>query len=190
MSTTPEFDSATGPAASSLQAEDVPGFSTPQLDSTPQPERSVARHLGLRQTQSFLPTCESVRVWKNRERIKLTLPCFRPVCSPQSRRESGREYWSRPRSCASREIIQGRCVFPMSRSICRAPICGRAVLGLIMVRRAGPVSGSIRAISECPECIDPPEQPSRNNHRRFVHTVHISQPACCVSCRRGKFWSR
>jgi transcription antitermination factor NusG len=42
----------------------------------PQNEKSVAKHLELRGVESFLPTYETVRVWKNRQRMKLALPLF------------------------------------------------------------------------------------------------------------------
>ena len=42
----------------------------------PQNEKSVLRHLDLRHIESFLPTYETVRVWKNRQRRKITLPLF------------------------------------------------------------------------------------------------------------------
>ena len=42
----------------------------------PQNEKSVLKHLDLRQVESFLPTYETVRVWKNRQRKKVTLPLF------------------------------------------------------------------------------------------------------------------
>lgn len=44
--------------------------------TVPQNEKSVARQLGLRGIESFLPIYESVRVWKNRQRVKLELPLF------------------------------------------------------------------------------------------------------------------
>lgn len=44
--------------------------------TAPQNEKSVAKHLQLREIQFFLPTYETVRVWKNRQRIKLILPLF------------------------------------------------------------------------------------------------------------------
>ncbi len=44
--------------------------------TVPQNEKSVARHLELRQIEAFLPTYESLRVWKNRQRVKLELPLF------------------------------------------------------------------------------------------------------------------
>jgi len=44
--------------------------------TVPQNERSVVRHLDMRQVESFLPTCESSRVWKNRQRVKIVQPLF------------------------------------------------------------------------------------------------------------------
>jgi transcription antitermination factor NusG len=34
------------------------------------------KHLSLREVESFLPTYETVRVWKNRQRMKIVLPLF------------------------------------------------------------------------------------------------------------------
>lgn len=42
----------------------------------PQNEKSVVRHLALREVESFLPTYETVRVWKNRQRVRTALPLF------------------------------------------------------------------------------------------------------------------
>jgi transcription antitermination factor NusG len=42
----------------------------------PQNEKSVLKHLDLRHVESFLPTYETVHVWKNRQRMKITLPLF------------------------------------------------------------------------------------------------------------------
>jgi transcription antitermination factor NusG len=44
--------------------------------TVPQNERSVIRHLDLRRVESFLPTCETERVWKNRQRVKTARPLF------------------------------------------------------------------------------------------------------------------
>jgi len=44
--------------------------------TVPQNEKSVVKHLGMREVESFLPTYESVRVWKNRQRMKIVLPLF------------------------------------------------------------------------------------------------------------------
>ncbi|MGC1462834.1 MAG: UpxY family transcription antiterminator [Terracidiphilus sp.] len=42
----------------------------------PQNEKSAIRHLALRDVESFLPTYETVRVWKNRQRVRTVLPLF------------------------------------------------------------------------------------------------------------------
>jgi transcription antitermination factor NusG len=44
--------------------------------TVPQNEKSVAKQLDLRGVEAFLPTYETVRVWKNRQRMKLVLPLF------------------------------------------------------------------------------------------------------------------
>ncbi len=44
--------------------------------TVPQNEKSVVRHLGMREIESFLPAYETVHVWKNRQRIKTILPLF------------------------------------------------------------------------------------------------------------------
>jgi transcription antitermination factor NusG len=42
----------------------------------PQHEKAVVRHLALREIESFLPTYETVRVWKNRQRVRTVFPLF------------------------------------------------------------------------------------------------------------------
>lgn len=42
----------------------------------PQNERSVARYLEMFQIETFLPTCESMRRWKNRQRVKVVEALF------------------------------------------------------------------------------------------------------------------
>lgn len=42
----------------------------------PQQEKSVAKHFEMIGIESFLPVRETVRVWKNRQRINLILPLF------------------------------------------------------------------------------------------------------------------
>jgi transcription antitermination factor NusG len=68
------------PANSALP---MAGVSAPESDrkwyavfTVPQNEKSVVRHLEMRDVESFLPTYETVRVWKNRQRVKTILPLF------------------------------------------------------------------------------------------------------------------
>ena len=42
----------------------------------PQNEKSVARQLALREIEAFLPSYETVKVWKNRQRVRTILPLF------------------------------------------------------------------------------------------------------------------
>ena len=42
----------------------------------PQNEKSALRHLAMRDVESFLPTYETLRIWKNRQRKKCVLPLF------------------------------------------------------------------------------------------------------------------
>jgi transcription antitermination factor NusG len=44
--------------------------------TVPQNEKSVVRHLDLREVESFLPTYETVSVWKNRQRVRTVRPLF------------------------------------------------------------------------------------------------------------------
>jgi transcription antitermination factor NusG len=44
--------------------------------TVPQNEKSVVKHLDLREIEAFLPTYETVRVWKNRQRVRTVLPLF------------------------------------------------------------------------------------------------------------------
>ena|SRR5579862_1671682 len=42
----------------------------------PQNEKSAVRHLELRSVETFLPTYETVKVWRNRQRVRTILPLF------------------------------------------------------------------------------------------------------------------
>jgi transcription antitermination factor NusG len=44
--------------------------------TTPQHEKAAFRHLDFGGIETFLPTYESSRVWKNRQKVKLELPLF------------------------------------------------------------------------------------------------------------------
>lgn len=79
-----ELESAGQAATFAPQLHDV-AFSDRKLSGTrswyavytaPQHEKSVTRHLQMREVDFFLPTYERERVWKNRQRVKVTLPLF------------------------------------------------------------------------------------------------------------------
>jgi transcription antitermination factor NusG len=44
--------------------------------TAPQHEKSALKQLVMREIETFLPTYETVRGWRNRQRIRLTLPLF------------------------------------------------------------------------------------------------------------------
>ena len=44
--------------------------------TTPQHEKAAFRHLDFSGIETFLPTYESSRVWKNRQKVKVELPLF------------------------------------------------------------------------------------------------------------------
>ncbi len=44
--------------------------------TVPQNELAVVRHFDVRKVESFCPTYESVRIWKNRRRMKIVAPLF------------------------------------------------------------------------------------------------------------------
>ena len=44
--------------------------------TTPQHEKAAVRHLDFGGVETFLPTYESPRVWKNRQKVKVELPLF------------------------------------------------------------------------------------------------------------------
>src|SRR5579859_2636583 len=44
--------------------------------TAPQHEKTALKQLSIRDIEAFLPTYETVRGWKNRQRIKLTIPLF------------------------------------------------------------------------------------------------------------------
>lgn len=46
------------------------------LYTMPQSEQSTIRHLDAREIESFLPTYETIHVWKNRQRVNVIRPLF------------------------------------------------------------------------------------------------------------------
>lgn len=65
------------------RASTIPSIATAARDrnwyavfAVPHNEQSIVRRLVLREIESFLPTYEIVRTWKNRHRVKIVLPLF------------------------------------------------------------------------------------------------------------------
>jgi transcription antitermination factor NusG len=44
--------------------------------TAPRSEKAIEKHLNLCEIECFLPTYETYRVWKNRQRVKVVLPLF------------------------------------------------------------------------------------------------------------------
>jgi transcription antitermination factor NusG len=76
MLTSHQFASASAPLQSPVAApsEQAPRWFA--LYTMPQGEQSVRRLLDIRQIESFVPTYEVQRVWKNRQKVKLQRPLF------------------------------------------------------------------------------------------------------------------
>jgi transcription antitermination factor NusG len=55
--------------------------------TVPQNERSVVRHLDMREVESFYPTFETERVWQNRQRVKIISPLFPTYVFARIRRQ-------------------------------------------------------------------------------------------------------
>ncbi len=80
--------------------------------TVPRNEKSVARHLDLREIEYFLPTYETSRIWKNRQRVKVVLPLFPTyvfVCIDRRQRtpsisRSASNCWQQPRTSAAAEL--------------------------------------------------------------------------------------
>ena len=66
------FDSWTVPQTQSSNNE----RSWYAVYTLPQNERSTVRNLDAFQVETFLPTCESIRLWKNRQRVKIVQALF------------------------------------------------------------------------------------------------------------------
>jgi transcription antitermination factor NusG len=57
-------------------ADDASDRSWHAVFTVPQNEKSVIKHLNAWAIESFCPTYETVRMWKNRQRMKVVLPLF------------------------------------------------------------------------------------------------------------------
>jgi len=61
-------------------AADIPGEGSGRrwyvVFTVPRNEKSTARQLNLREIESFVPTYEAVRLWKNRQRVRVVQPLF------------------------------------------------------------------------------------------------------------------
>lgn len=89
--------------------------------TVPQHEKSALKQLDIREIESFLPTYETVRVWKNRQRMSSFCLCFQHICLCISIPGSGRRSSNLPvcyRLWATAESVS---LFPIPRSSFCAP---------------------------------------------------------------------
>jgi transcription antitermination factor NusG len=68
-----DYDDATSTLALVHAASERRWFA---VFTVPQNEKSAVRHLEMRDVESFLPTYETLRIWRNRQRKKCVLPLF------------------------------------------------------------------------------------------------------------------
>ncbi|MGC2403476.1 MAG: UpxY family transcription antiterminator [Acidobacteriaceae bacterium] len=64
----------TPPPESSCSRQDARNWFA--VVTTPQHEKAAFRHLDSSGIEAFLPTCESLRTWKNRQKVAVQLPLF------------------------------------------------------------------------------------------------------------------
>lgn len=161
---------------SRLQASDSDGGGHASADrqwfavfTIPQNEKSAARHLSLRDVESFLPTYHTVHVWKNRQRVPLSLPLFPSYLFVRiSRRERGKVLGS---PGVLRIVGNPREPLPVPDStieFLRSDLCAskaepfhELVVGQKVRIRSGAMSGLQGVLVR------------KNNHFRFVLSVDL-----------------
>lgn len=137
--------------------------------TTPQNERSAVRHLGLRDIESFLPTYETMHVWKNRQRVHLVLPLFPCYLFVRiSSRERGRVL----QSPGVLRIVGGGkeqlSVPDATIEFLRSELCGRKIEPyneLVVGQKVRIKSGSMQGLQGV--------LVRKNNNLRFVLTVDL-----------------
>ena len=137
------------------------------LYTMPQNEQSVRRMLDIRQIESFLPTYEVQRVWKNRQRVKSQRPLFPSYLFVRINSHQRGTVLSAPG--AVRFVGNGRSVLPIPDreiEILRSESLRKRVepwLGLVIGKRvrirSGPMEGLEGTLVE------------QRNSFRFVLTV-------------------
>jgi len=96
--------------------------------TVPQNEKSAVRHLDLRDVETFLPTYETVKVWRNRQRVKTILPLFPAYLFVRI------NHWERVKVLQSPGVLHivgnGRNYIPVADAeveFLRSGLCGRTV---------------------------------------------------------------
>lgn len=137
--------------------------------TTPQHERAAMRQLGLREIESYLPTYESVRVWKNRQRVTLALPLFPSYLFVRiNGNERGRVLQS---PGVLRIVGNHKEPLPISDEtidFLRSDLCAHGLepfSGLVVGQRVRVRSGALKGIEGT--------LMRRNNQNRFVLTIDL-----------------
>ncbi len=146
------------------------------LYTLPQNEKSVSAHLALREIESYLPTYETVRRWKNRQRVKLSLPLFPSYLFIHiPRRERGRVL-----DCPGVVRMVGNSLGPIAISeetieFLRSDLCsGRAepYRELVVGERVRIKDGAMRGVEGT--------LTRKNDKLRFILTVEMIQQHVAV----------
>jgi len=146
------------------------------LYTLPQNERSVSAHLELREIESYLPTYETVRRWKNRQQVKIVLPLFPSYLFVRvGRMERGRVF-----NCPGvvRMVGNSRGPIPISEAtieFLRSDLCsGRAepYRELVVGERVRIKDGSMRGVEGT--------LTRKNDKLRFILSVEMIQRCVAV----------
>jgi transcription antitermination factor NusG len=139
--------------------------------TTPQHEKAATRHLDFAGIETFLPTYESSRTWKNRQKVKLQLPLFptylfvridqgersRVLRSPGVRQLVGNS--REPLSLPDREIEFLRTTLMEQKA--------EPYAGLVAGQRVRIKSGAMRGVEGC--------LVRKSSEWRFILTVQLIQ---------------
>jgi len=74
------------------------------------------KHLDLREIEAFLPTYETVRVWKNRQRVRTVLPLFPTYLFVRINSRERVKVLQSPGFCRLSAMAKRLCLFPIPRS--------------------------------------------------------------------------
>jgi transcription antitermination factor NusG len=137
--------------------------------TTPQHEKAAVRHLDFSGVETFLPTYETPRVWKNRQKVTLQLPLFPTYLFV---RIDHRDRAKVLRTPGVRQLVgTSREPLPLpDREIefLRSSLCEQRAepyLGLVVGQRVRIKSGTMQGVEGC--------LVRKNSEWRFVLTVEV-----------------
>ena len=114
--------------------------------TTPQHEKAAFRHLDFAGIETFLPTYESSRTWKNRQKVKVELPLFPTYLSCVSIRQTGPVFCALLASGVWLVTVASLFVYPIAKSsFCApAPCSKRPSLTPVSLQASAFVSRAVR----------------------------------------------